>query len=82
MKTKEGNTLAFPDEGAVFRCNPMEPNSKSFITACAIHRNWPSTNIGNLFTGDNDFDQGDHERWVYSSKAATVAGASAINIRR
>lgn len=62
--TKELNLLAYPDEGAVFRCNLDGTEMEVVHRGLRNPQELAFDNYGNLFTGDNDFDHGDEERLV------------------
>src|SRR3954465_14565034 len=64
VKTKEGPRVAFPDEGAVFRANPDGTELEVVHHGLRNPQELVFDEHGNLFTGDNDSDQGDQERLV------------------
>jgi quinoprotein glucose dehydrogenase len=72
IKTKEGTVISLPDEGAVFRCEPDGSRLELVMRGLRNPQELAFDDYGNLFTGDNDSDQGDRERWV-----AIVPGADA-----
>jgi quinoprotein glucose dehydrogenase len=65
VTTKDGRHVAFPDEGAVFRANPDGTELEVVHRGLRNPQELVFDEHGNLFTGDNDSDQGDQERLVY-----------------
>ncbi len=64
VRTQEGGKLEFPDEGAVFRCNLDGSGLEVVHSGLRNPQELAFDDFGNLFTGDNDCDNGDSERWV------------------
>jgi quinoprotein glucose dehydrogenase len=65
VKTQEGNTIEAPDTGSVFRCYPDGSHLELFATGLRNPQSLLFNEYGDLFTGDNDSDQGDQERLVH-----------------
>ena len=63
--TQEGEQLAFPDEGICFRCNPDGSQLEIVARGLRNPQELAFNEYGDLFTGDNDCDHGDRERWVH-----------------
>lgn len=65
VKTKEGGVVSVPDTGSVFRSNPDGSQLELFAYGLRNPQSLLFTENGDLFTGDNDSDQGDEERLVH-----------------
>ncbi len=65
VTNREGKVLAYPDEGAVYRANPDGTEMELVARGLRNPQELVFDEHGNLFTGDNDSDQGDQERLVY-----------------
>ncbi|MEN9675792.1 MAG: Quinoprotein glucose dehydrogenase precursor, partial [Verrucomicrobiota bacterium] len=64
VTTREGTVIDLPDEGAVFRCEPDGSKLEVVHRGLRNPQELAFNEYGDLFTGDNDSDQGDRERWV------------------
>ncbi len=65
VTTQEGTIIEAPDTGSVFRCYPDGSHLELFATGLRNPQSLLFTENGDLFTGDNDSDQGDQERLVH-----------------
>ena len=65
VKGKEGQIVSVPDEGAVFRSNLDGSEFELVARGLRNPQELVFDEYGNLWTGDNDSDQGDLERLVY-----------------
>jgi quinoprotein glucose dehydrogenase len=79
---KEGKTLAFSDEGASFRCELDGSHLEAVVSRVRNPQELAFDNHGNLFTGENDCDQGDRERWVFLLEGGDSGWAWAGSIPR
>ena len=70
VRTKEGSVIDVPDSGAVLRCNLDGTELELVHTGLRNPQELAFDDYGNLFTGDNDCDQGDIERWVHVVEGA------------
>lgn len=62
---QDGKTFSRPDSGGVFRANPDGSEFEEFYINLRNPKEIVFDEFGNLFTVDNDYDQGDRERIVY-----------------
>jgi quinoprotein glucose dehydrogenase len=65
VTTKEGKVIDNPDSGAVFRCDPDGSNMELFAYGLRNPQSLAFNDLGDLFTGDNNADQGDAARWTH-----------------
>ncbi|MCA9213334.1 MAG: HEAT repeat domain-containing protein [Planctomycetales bacterium] len=63
--TKEGRVLSDPNSGAVFRCNPDGTGMEIFCYGLRNPQEIAFNEYGDLFTVDNNCDQGDSARVCY-----------------
>ncbi|MBK1879571.1 PVC-type heme-binding CxxCH protein [Pelagicoccus mobilis] len=64
VPTQEGERIDYPDTGAVFRSNLDGSELEVVHTGLRNPQELAFDELGNLFTGDNDCDNGDFERLV------------------
>lgn len=69
VNTKDG-TLAYPDCGAVLRCEPDGSRLEVVAHGLRNPQELAFDDVGNLFTGDNNSDSGDKARWVHILEGA------------
>jgi quinoprotein glucose dehydrogenase len=65
VMTQEGTQLRYPDEGICFRCNSDGSQLEVVARGLRNPQELAFNEYGDLFTGDNDCDHGDKERWVH-----------------
>jgi quinoprotein glucose dehydrogenase len=62
---QNGKKIALPECGGVLRCNMDGSDLEVFASGMRNPQELAFDDYGNLFTGDNNADHGDHARWVY-----------------
>ncbi len=65
VTTKEGSLISNPDTGGVYRFWPDGSGLELFATGLRNPESLLFNEYGDLFTGDNDCDNGDQERLVH-----------------
>ncbi len=70
VSTIDGSRVSNPDTGAVYRCNPDGSALELIHDGLRNPQELIFTENGDLFTGDNDSDQGDQERLVHVLEGA------------
>ena len=65
VTTQEGTIVDSADTGSVYRCWPDGSGLEIFATGLRNPQSLAFNEYGDLFTGDNDCDQGDEERLVH-----------------
>ena len=68
VERSDGQVLADPHSGAVFRCEPDGSNLELFHTGLRNPQEIAFDRYGYLFTGDNNSDGGDRARIVYCAE--------------
>lgn len=61
---------AHPNEGAIFRIDPDGQNFEVFARGLRNPHEFVFNELGDMFTGDNDSDNGDRERWLHIVEGA------------
>ncbi|MFN7137772.1 MAG: PVC-type heme-binding CxxCH protein [Limisphaerales bacterium] len=73
FNVKQGDrTIAFPEGGAVLRCNLDGSDLEIFSYGLRNPQELAFDQYGNLWTGDNNSDGGDQVRWTYVVEGGDV----------
>ena len=70
VTTREGKKLEYPDTGGVLRCDADGSNLEVFAHGLRNPQKLCFDDHGNLFTGDNNSDNGDPAKWYYVVEGA------------